>query len=221
MRFPDDTQRHSIIGATGSGKTQAALWHLSHRRYDQMPWIIYNTKTDSSIDAIPLSRDIELDELPTMPGVYIVHPLPGEEDAVEAHMWAIWGRGNTGVYVDEGYMLGQNNQAFRALLTQGRSKRIPMMVNSQRPVWVDRFTFSESEFVQVFRLQHRRDRQMVEEFVPADLDVRLPAYHSFYYDSGDDRLIIMRPVPALPVIHATFQRRLAALYRKQYERKVV
>lgn len=221
MRFPDDTQRHSIIGATGSGKTQAALWHLSHRRYDLIPWVVYNTKTDSSIDTIPLIREIDLDELPTIPGVYVVHPLPGEEDLVESHMWAIWGRGNTGVYVDEGYMVGNNNEAFRALLTQGRSKGIPMMINSQRPVWVDRFVFSESEFVQVFRLQHRKDRQMVEEFVPASLEVRLPQYHSFYYDSGEDKLVVMKPVPTLSIIHATFQRRLAAFYRKRFERKVV
>ena len=43
-------------------------------------------------------------------------------------MWEIWKRGGIGVYVDEGYMVGNNNPAFRAILTQGRSKEIPAIV---------------------------------------------------------------------------------------------
>jgi hypothetical protein len=214
VRFPDDTQRLSIVGATGSGKTQAALWHLSHRRFDLMPWIAYNTKGDASIDAIPYSHQIDIDKLPIDPGVYIVKPLPHQTDALEAHLWAVWQRGNVGVYVDEGYSMGVQNEPFRSLLTQGRSKRIPMIVLSQRPVWLDRFVFSESEFFQAFRLQHSKDRASIEQIIPASLD-RLPAYHSWYYDALGNHLYSMRPVPALEVIHATFERRLAP------QRKVV
>lgn len=220
MRLPDDTQRHAIVGATGSGKTQAAVWHLSHRNFHLMPWVVYNFKGDSAIDSIPYAHDIGIEEIPTQPGVYIARPLPSDESALEAHMWSIWERGNIGVYVDEGYMVGRNNRAFRALLTQGRSKRIPMMVLSQRPVWMDRFIFSESEFFQVFRLQHRKDVQAVEQFVPAEnaganLGKRLPPYHSWYYDVQDDKLAIVKPVPELPVILSTFERRLSAIVRNQ------
>ena len=215
FRHPDDTQRHSIVGRTGSGKTQAALWHLSHRNFHTMPWVVYDFKGDASINSIEGSRDIDLLEVPTRPGVYIAHPLPHEEKEVQQHLWAIWQRGNTGVYVDEGYMMGNRNKAFRALLTQGRSKRIPMIVLSQRPVWMDRFVFSESEFFSIFHLQHRDDRKAVEGFVPADLEQRLPKYHSYYYDVGEDQIGKMGPVPQIDVILGTFERRL----RKQ--KKVV
>lgn len=208
MRLPDDTKRHAIVGATGSGKTQAALWHLSLRNILEKPWVVYNFKKDESIDALPGARHISVDEIPVRPGVYVVHPLPHESDVVENQMWAIWERGNTGVYVDEGYMVGRDNRAFRALLTQGRSKHVPMIVLSQRPVWMDRFVFSESEFYQIFRLQHRKDRKLVEEFVPANLEKRLPEFHSYYYDVGANDVTVLKPVPQLEEIYKTFEQRL-------------
>src|SRR5262249_25496998 len=163
-----------------SGKTQAALWHLSMRDIDRRPWIVYNWKRDMSIDSIPHKRDIELDEIPVKPGVYVSHPHPNQAEEVEAQMWAIWERGETGVYIDEGYMLGRNSASFRALLTQGRSLHVPMIVLSQRPVWLDLFVFSESDFIQVFHLQHKRDGKNVQEFVPIDPEKRLPQYYSYY-----------------------------------------
>lgn len=195
------------MGATGSGKTQAAQWHLSHRSYTEMPWVIYNTKSDASIDAIPYAQEIEIDQIPRDPGVYVVKPLPHQQEALEAHQWAIWNRGNMGVYIDEGYAMGPNNGAFRALLTQGRSRRVPMIVLSQRPVWLDRFAFSESEYMQAFRLQHAKDRQTMEQLIPAPLE-RLPVYHSWYYDALGNKVYRMAPVPKIEIIHATFERRL-------------
>ena len=219
-RLPTDQQRLAIVGATGSGKTQAAQWHLSHRNYHLMPWIVYNFKADSSIDSIPFIREIELDQLPTQPGIYVARPLPDADDeAVDAQMMAIWRKGNIGLWVDEGYMIPPRNRAFQMLLTQGRSKNIPMIVLSQRPVWMNRFVFSESEYYQVFRLQHRKDRATMAEIVPADFDSPLPEYHSWYYDATKNEVSIMRPVPTIDVIHQTFYRRLSVLEYKR--RKVV
>lgn len=211
MRLPDETNRLAIVGATGSGKTQAALWHLSMRDIDARPWMVYNFKWDRSIDGIPGKKDIGLDEIPVKPGIYVAHPQPDETDAVEAQMWGIWRKGGIGIYIDEGYMVGDRNPAFRAILTQGRSKEIPVIVLSQRPVWMDRFVFSESEFFQVFRLNHKKDRKSVEEFVPADLSKRLPDFHSYYYDVGSNKVTVLNPVPEIETIHATFERRLAKI----------
>ena len=181
-----------------------------------MPWIVYNWKRDESIDAIPGAREIELDELPESPGVFIVHPLPREESDVEDQMWAIWGRGNMGVLVDEGYMAGDHNEALRALLTQGRSKQIPLIVLSQRPVWLERFIFTESEYRQMFRLGDTEDIRTMKRYIPesprnvpggVDLSRRLPDYYSYYYDVSADTLHVTRPVPHINVIHATFARR--------------
>jgi hypothetical protein len=212
MRFPNDTQRLSIIGATGSGKTHAALWQLSRRNYDLKPWIIYDFKNDDLIGEIEGVQEISLETpLPERPGLYVVHPHPAQTDEVEAHMWAIWQRENIGVFVDEGYMLGTNSKGFRALLTQGRSKHIPMIILSQRPVWLDRFVFSESEFFQVFRLQHRKDVASVQEFIPGDISKRLPERWSYYYDVGANDLVKLRPVPDFRVVLDTFNMKLSQL----------
>ncbi len=209
MRIPDETNRLAIVGATGSGKTQAALWQLSMRDIDSRPWIIFNWKMDKSIDGIPHAVATELEFIPTKPGVYIYHPHPDQKDEVESLMWEVWGRGGIGMYIDEGYMVGDRNPAFRAILTQGRSKEIPVIVLSQRPVWMDRFVFSESEFFQVFRLQHSKDRKSVQEFIPKSIDKRLPEYHSYYYDVSRDIVTVLKPVPNIETIYATFERKLS------------
>lgn len=213
VNFPDDTQRMSIVGATGSGKTHMAIWHLSRRSYDRMPWIVYDFKRDDFINTIEGAQYIDVDdEPPTDPGLYIVQPQPEDDDElVNRQMRSIWRNGNTGVFVDEGYMISKNNRAFRALLTQGRSKHIPMIVLSQRPVWMDRFVFSESEFFHIFRLQAKQDMKKVEEFIPHDLSIRLPNRQSYYYDATENRILVMEAAPSREAILATFQRRLAPM----------
>jgi hypothetical protein len=209
MNSPGDTDRISIVGTTGSGKTVAGLYHLSRRAVDSKTWIIYDFKRDDLINGIPSFQHIDLSsKLPERPGVYVVHPHPGGEDAVEDHMLRIWKEEDIGVYVDEGYMVGQRSPAFRALLTQGRSKHIPMIVLSQRPVYMDRFVFTESQYFQVFRLQHEDDIKTTEKFIPRDLSVRLPTYHSYYYDAVNDSLIVLKPAPDYDAIRDTFETKL-------------
>ena len=194
VQFPTDTQRIVLVGATGTGKTNAAMWHLSRRDFNLMPWVIYDFKQDDAINRIEGLRHIEPDDdAPTDPGLYAVHPHPTED--VEPQLWDIWENEYTGVYIDEGLMMGNNNAAFRALLTQGRSKHIPMIICSQRPVWLDRFVYSESDYFQVFRLQHRKDLQAVQEFIPYSIEKRLPEFHSYYYDVARNKMIVMRPTP--------------------------
>jgi hypothetical protein len=208
VRIPDETQRIAIVGATGSGKTQAELWQLSARDIDTRPWVIFNWKGDASIDGIPGAEFIDLDVIPIKPGIYIYHPHPDQGPEVEQIMWVIWERGGIGVVIDEGYMVGRNNPAFRAILTQGRSKEIPVIVLSQRPNWMDRFVFSEADFYQVFRLNDKRDQKAVREFFPAEIEKKLPPYHSYYYDVAKDRVSVLRPVPEIEIIYRTFAHKL-------------
>lgn len=206
---PGDRDRFTIVGTTGSGKTFAGMYHLSRRNYDVKPWIIYDSKNDELINSIESAQHISLTEkLPERPGVYIVHPVPGEEDLVDDHMMRIWAAENIGVYVDEGYMIGNKSKGFRALLTQGRSKRIPMIILSQRPVYMDRFVFTESQFFQVFRLQHADDITSTQKFIPKDITTRLPKYYSYWYDVSDDNLVVVSPSPDEAAILDTFDARI-------------
>ena len=216
-QVPDDTQRLAIIGATGSGKTQAGLWHLSIRNYDVKPWVIYDFKNESliaEIESMAFTSSLSSPP-PSRPGIYVVHALPDEEDAISDHMRRVWEQTNIGVYIDEGYMVGNNNKGFRLLLTQGRSLHIPMITLSQRPVWMDRFVFTESEFIQVFRLQSIQDVKKVGEYVPgyerALAAHPLKKYHSYYYNGTENRLTRLGPVPDREAILDTFYHKLSRL----------
>jgi hypothetical protein len=227
IRFPNNTQRTSIIGRTGTGKTVIAVYHLSNYDFDKYPWVVYDFKRDSllaEIGDIPGAEHIGTDYVPNKPGIYFVHPMPDDKELVEQQMWGIWQRENMGVYVDEGYMVcppgAAPNRAFRALLTQGRSKRIPMIILSQRPVWLDRFVFSESDFYQVLALNHKGDRKTMMEYVPANLDEPLPPYHSYYHDVSKGKTVVMKPVKTDDEILDVFDMKLAKL-RKKYKRVIV
>lgn len=199
MRFPDDTQRHAIVGRTGSGKTQAALWALQLRDYLKMPWIVIDYKGDAGIASIPGLQEMSvMDNPPKRAGLFVIRPLPDiDDEAVNAFMMKIWHRENIGVYLDEGYMIGRYNKAFRALLTQGRSKHIPMITLSQSPAWISPFIFRESEFIQMFFLQTPADKARMAEFVPGvDVD-NLKRYHSYYWNVLDAELTHLAPVPSL------------------------
>ncbi len=201
-----------IVGRTGTGKTQAGGWHLSRANFTTQPWIVYDFKGDELLGSITRAREIAVTELPTKPGIYIVRPLPDDTEGIGEQMRRIWEQENTGVFVDEGYMV--DGPWFRALLTQGRTKRIPMIVLAQRPVWISRFVFSEADFYQVFHLNHSKDRQKIEEYVPVDIDRRLPDFHSYYYDVARNSVCVFKPVPTKDEILAVFDARLAALEEK-------
>jgi hypothetical protein len=207
-RFPNNTQRLTVIGRTGSGKTQAAMYHLSRRNLDNFPWVILNYKNEESIDSIQNAEHIDYGSKIRSSGVHVLHPLPGEEEEITSFLWRLWQRERVGLYADEGYMVGDKNPAFNAVLTQGRSKHIPMIVLSQRPVWMSRFVFSEADFIQVFSLNDRRDKKTIESFVPINLDANLADYHSHYFDVGRNKLWKFKPVPEMDEILDTIDKKL-------------
>lgn len=206
MRIADASKRTTILGRTGSGKTVAGIWHLSLRNWREMPWVILDYKGDSLIGKLP-AKVITDWKVPTEPGLYILKPLAKvEDDIVEAFLWRMKEQGNVGLYVDEGYMLPYDGKsdALNAILTQGRSLRVPTIILSQRPVWLSRFVITEADFFQVFWLNDQRDRVTLESVIPAGVRERLPEYCSFYFDVGADELLKLRPVPREEEILASF-----------------
>ena len=215
-RLPDDSHRIVILGKTGTGKTQLGVWHLSQRAYLTRPWLVLDFKHDELINSIDGAVHIDVGEVPKKPGIYVTHPYGSEKGSpeVDALLWKIHQRGNCGIFVDEGFMIGPRSDAFNAILTQGRSKRIPCITLSQRPVWMSRFVFSEADFIQYMFLNDKRDRETVQNFTPFDVEKRLPPYHSFYYDVGRDSTVVWRPVPSGDDILASFDERLGV--RRKY-----
>lgn len=195
FRFPGATDRTTLIGATGSGKTTCAVWLWSHQSF-RKPWVVVDFKRESSFDEIgmPPIQQIDLRTIPKKPGAYILTPQPGQDEALESWLWRIWEKENVGLVIDEASLMPDGN-AWQAILQQGRSKRISVIACTQRPAWVKRGLFSEASFFCVYRLQDKRDYRVIEGFVPTDLSLPLPEYHWRWYDVSKNRLLAMAPVP--------------------------
>lgn len=215
FRLPTNQQRVAIMGRTGSGKTQFGAWLLSQAPFDIQPYVIVDYKGDDLLNSIDRAVEIGLNEVPTQPGLYIVHPENGTargEEEVEAWLWKVKTRGRTGLYFDEAYMLPntRGQGALSAILTQGRSLRIPVIALTQRPAFIQRFVFTEADFMSIFHLQHHKDIKTIGEFTsPEAVGERLADYHSRWYDVGQDATFVMRPVPDADTILETFHDRLA------------
>lgn len=211
FRLPSPEQRVLILGSTGSGKTTMGAWLLSRSPFDEMPYVIIDYKRDELLNSIQRRREIDLNTVPTKPGVYHLKPNPViDDDAVENWLFRVWRKTNIGLYVDEALRIPvKRTGAFESILTQGRSLRIPVISLSQRPVDLTRYAFSESNHVAAFRLTDMRDRKKVAEYIPAlTPDYELPDYHSYWYDVGSNRRFIMTPVPPAEEILDTFDYRL-------------
>lgn len=217
FRLMNNTQRHSIIGRTGSGKSHFGVWLLSHMNWHKQPWVIIDFKGEELFDRIQHDNFKGMTELslnqkvPRKPGLYIVRPMPHQHEELDKFLWNIHARERTGLFVDEAHMMpspAQRYGAFSALLTQGRSKRVPIIVITQKPSWVSKFVFSEADFYSVFHLNDWKDKQRVMEFVPADLSNNLPEHHSYWHDVARNTTYSLRPLPDRDTILSRFQSRL-------------
>lgn len=210
FRFPRTDHRTTIVGRTGSGKTYLAYWLLGKAHFDKQPYIIVDSKGDELLGASDRIKEIGLhDKLPSKPGLYIVHPLPHEDDELEQWLWKVWKQTHVGLYFDEGYMV-PDKEALRTIYTTGRSRHIPVMLLSQRPLWVTRFAFSEVEFFAAFHLNDKEDEKRVKQFTPRDFfkEGRLAKHHSRWYDVGDDFKAVLGPVPGAEILIADIEKRL-------------
>lgn len=221
--LPHDDERTTVIGHTGSGKTQLGGWMLSKRRLMSRPHFIVDYKGDDLLNSLKNSREIGFD-VPKKPGLYILHASISEEDEMEKWLRALWERENLHLYIDEGYMLPQSRKgAFDALLTQGRSKKIGVTMLTQRPIGVTRFAFSEASHVVVFHLTDDRDHATVAQIAPRDFSTWLPRefasqgglpdYHSRWYTVKTRSRYILRPVPDTDTIRVAIDSQLTPKLR--------
>ena len=197
FRFPAGDQRTTILGATGSGKSTCGLWLLANQRLDKRPWVIFDFKREAFFDKVgfPPITQLDLDaKPPRKPGLYLVSPRPGEDDYVERFIWRLWERENVGLYVDEAPLMPAGD-AFTAVLQQGRSKRMPVIACTQRPVGVARGLFSEANFVCVYDILDKRDFKTVQGVVPAEMSQPLQWHYWRWFDRERRVVLNMAPVP--------------------------
>jgi hypothetical protein len=202
------TERTVIVGRTGSGKTQQGAWLLSKAAFDRMPWIIIDYKRDELLNGSRLIKEIGYNEIPKHPGLYVIHPEPSHDEAVDNFLMRVYKRGNTGLFFDETYMV-PDKKGLSAILTQGRSLRIPVIALAQRPSWLSRFVFSEADHFSIFHLNDSEDRKKVGRFLPTGAaDEVPPEYHSIWYSVKRNELFHLQPVPDAATILTDIETRL-------------
>lgn len=199
-RLPGPKDRVAVIGSTGSGKTVAALWHLSRANLNARPWIVFDFKDDDNIALIEKAQHVDLKFRPAADakGVYVVHPMRTDDEAVNEMMVDLLSRGNVGLYIDEPDM--NNATGFEDVLRKGRSHYVPVIALTQRPVDCNRYMLSEAGFYHVFDLADQRDWNVVKQFIPAEFPTSMKKYHSFYYDRDRKQLTRFAPVPTIDEI---------------------
>ena len=217
IRLPGPRDRITIIGPTGSGKTHAALWHLSNASFDRRPFIVIDPKQEELVSQIDGAEYISVGEIPKYPGIYVVNPIPSDAPLLDKMLMDVWERENIGIWIDEGLMFGTGD-GIDACFTQGRSKQIPMIMLMQRPIWVSRFAVSEATFIQYFGLEDKRDQQTVRGFTKIPVAEELPRFCSYYYDVPRKRNYFFKPMPQASTILDRINSRLDAM---KPQRKII
>lgn len=222
MRLPERGQRALIVGQTGSGKTIGAIRML--QKLPLYPVVIMDTKGEPAFDRIAKpGEDIAkyrsglefrkgwLDKV--QPGYTIVRPTgyelsePLDMDDILRFIYDV-GRPCV-IYIDESYQWHDNGRAgpgLIGLLTRGRSKGFTTIMSTQRPSWISRFCFSESQHYYIFKIVDRRDIKTIEGFIP-DFEKHYKSgeqkKHCYiYYDnSADGQVKVCQPVDLPPKRH--------------------
>jgi hypothetical protein len=186
-----------VIGPTGSGKTVGGAWILSQQRFDKRPWVALDFKGEVLWDEVgePPMRNLKMGDMPGKRGLYRMSVRPDQEDDLEKWLWKVWHKENIGLFVDEVSLVPQK-AAFKAVLRQGRSKLIPVIACTQRPVDCDREVFTESQYRMFYGIEDDRDWPIIRGlFKNANVSKPLPPFWCYWYDAKQKTCLTMRPVP--------------------------
>jgi hypothetical protein len=214
FRLPDLTQRVSVSGRTGSGKTRFSAHLLSKAAFHKQPFVIVDFKGEELFMLTDSIRELGMHEkLPSKPGVYIIRPGISAEskEALNAWLENVWRKERIGLYFDEFAHVPYRGKlnAIEGILMQGRSKKIPLIACTQRPCHCTRFLFSEADYHCAFNLTLRADQERIEEYIGAKRLVKpFKPFHSGWFDIAQHNYWELLPCPSDDIILGRFEDRL-------------
>lgn len=231
FEFPGPRDRVAIFGATGKGKSVFTIWLFSEcADFEKKPWVFVDYKGEDLITRLvseKLAEVVSVDKPPPRkPGIYVLKPSPKETDLVAKWIWQVWDNGKTGLVFDELYMVPEFKGAagtggpLKSILTQGRSKEIPVWGLAQRPVDINLHMITEAQFIAEFFLKKKEDRQRVRSYIPDDnvifeSEKRLPEYWCRWYDDKRDVGLCLKSAPPPQEIVDTIETRVHAMQNRR------
>lgn len=218
--FPKTSHHTTVIGRTGSGKTIAAGWVLSHAPFDDMPYIIIDFKGDAFLNSFGATPISHLADPPEKPGLYILHLRPDQSDELEPFLWKVHARGHIGLFFDEGFVVAKM-KSLDSIYMQGRSKDIPVFTLTQRPAWISRYAFSEASHFMVGHLNDDRDQEKVDHFFRHYDPDRADEFHFQWYDVNKNKNFFLKPVPAPDTIRNRIIERLEKMREKSNHKRFI
>ena len=189
--IPRSGERACFLGQTGSGKSflmRAMLGaYLGKRQI-----IVVDSKHDSvwgnlrQANYVRSAAQVSHLRFPRHP--LIVWRPEGDEandlDAFDSFFSWVYRRGNTCLVVDETSACvpaqGQGS-GFADLVTRGRIRKLTVLFGTQRPAYIPRTVYSESQRIFTSYLSDKRDRDTVAAFSHPFLAREVPDRHGFWY----------------------------------------
>ena len=212
----DGSQHTVIIGRNGSGKTVRGVWLLAMTQ--NMDWYCLNHKQDELLCAVPSLKHMKVGQIPSKNehGIFEWQPVyqdESDEEFTEELFKDAFKRGNTGIYIDESYMISPKSKGLIRILTQGRSRKCPVIALTQRPVSVPRVFFTETVYTYVYDVQDNRDVKVIAEFTPQsiinhigqDCVDPLEKFECVFIDQNIRQLDIISPTPSPDEVKRLFK----------------
>jgi hypothetical protein len=199
-------QRCVISGRTGMGKSTLGCWFLNT---SAQHWIILNPKHTAAYADLPNSKILtKFDPNSVSKSIleyrYTIINFEGEQaewDYMDEVLQFVHsGFENIGVCVDELYTLhspgGRAGAGLVGLLTRGRELKQSFLGLTQRPAFVSRFVFSESDYIVAMDLILKDDRKRLYENTGNEHFMgRLEPRRWLFYDVTRDLVAKFGPVP--------------------------
>ncbi len=199
-------KRAIISGRTGSGKSTLACWLLNRSKQH---WLIFNPKHTGAYKDLPdsvtisgfrqreIEKSLEKNRF-TIINFSAIESEPQFLDACILHFHEAYE--NIGICVDELYTVHNNGRAGSGLvswLTRGREMKQSFLGLTQRPAWISKFCYSESDYICGMDLSLDEDRKTMRanSGCGAFLD-RIEPRHWVWYDVAADKTARYGQVPA-------------------------
>jgi len=201
----DPGQRAIISGRTGSGKSTLACWLLAR---SPQHWIIFNPKHTAAYKSLDDSVTFKkFDARAILSNIkrhkFVILNFRGaqaEADFMDAVLyWLHENLKDFGVCVDELYTMhsaaGRAGDGLIGWLTRGRELRQSFLGLTQRPAFISRFLFSESDFIGSMDLVLADDRKRLRDETGSEHFLgRLRDHKWLWYNVPSDDITLFKAV---------------------------